>query len=254
MREILQGKVALVTGGTAGIGKAIAAKFAGAGAHVAIFGSNQARGEAAIEAICSALPSTIQGKEVFFLQVDVADHLAVQQAMTQVFEKFGKIDILVNNAGITRDQLLMKMSEHDWDSVMDVNVKSCYNTCHALVRPMMKQRKGAIINISSIVGLMGNPAQVNYAASKAAMIGFTKALAKELAPRNITVNCIAPGFIVTQMTDALTDQQKELSLQKIPLGRFGTSDEVADAVLFLASDAAKYITGQVLSVDGGMAM
>jgi 3-oxoacyl-[acyl-carrier protein] reductase len=250
MQSELQGKVALVTGGSAGIGKAIALKFALSAAHVIIFGTNEGRGQAAVEEISSE----VTGASISFMQVDVSDHLAVKASIEHILKKYGKIDILVNNAGITRDQLLMKMSEQEWDAVMDVNVKSCYNTCHALVRPMMKQREGAIINISSVIGLLGNPAQVNYAASKAAMIGFTKALARELAPRNITVNCIAPGFIVTQMTDILSDQQKDATLQRIPLGRFGAGDDIAEAVLFLASKKAKYITGQVLAVDGGMAM
>jgi len=244
------GRVVLVTGGTAGIGKAIAAKFAAADAEVIIFGTNEERGNAAALEIAALGGSG----SITFLRVDVADHIAVKTAIDQQLEKHGKVDVLVNNAGITRDQLLMKMTEEDWDTVMDVNVKSCYNTCHALVRSMIKQRQGSIINISSVVGLMGNAAQVNYASSKAAMEGFTKALARELAARSINVNCIAPGFIVTQMTDALNDKQKDATLQKIPLGRFGACEEVADAVLFLASSKAKYITGQVLAVDGGMAM
>jgi len=250
MNRLLQGKVALVTGGSAGIGKAIAQKFVQAGAQVVIFGTDPSRGLKAVEEI----QSTVEGACIAFMQVDVSSHTAVTEAIKQVIEIHGQVDVLVNNAGITKDRLLMKMSEEDWDSVMNVNVKSCYNMCHALVRSMMKARNGKIINISSVVGLMGNAAQTNYAASKAAIIGFTKALAKELAPRNISVNCLAPGFIITKMTDALSEQQKEMTLSKIPLARFGVPEEIANAALFLASDLSNYVTGQVISVDGGMNM
>jgi 3-oxoacyl-[acyl-carrier protein] reductase len=250
MLKLLQDQTAIVTGGTAGIGKEIAIKFAENGARVAIFGTNRERGEKVVEEIKSKT-----GKELAaFYQVNVADTAEVGKAVNQVQESFGNVDILVNNAGITRDQLLMKMSEKDWDDVLAINVKSCYNTTHALVRAMMKSKRGKIINMSSVVGLTGNAGQVNYAASKAAIIGFTKALAKELAGRNICVNCIAPGFIDTNMTGALSDSQKENTLDLIPFKRMGTTVDVAYAALFLASYLSDYITGQVVTVDGGMSI
>jgi 3-oxoacyl-[acyl-carrier protein] reductase len=250
MKGLLENQVALVTGGSSGIGKAIALKFIESGAKVAIFGSNAEKGALAI----AEIQHEFKDAEVAFFAVNVADHVAVQQATQLVLEKFGKVDILINNAGITKDQLLMKMSEEDWDSVMDVNVKSCFNLSKSLVRSMLKAKKGKIINISSVIGLMGNAGQANYASSKAAMIGFTKALAKELGSRNICVNCLAPGFISTQMTEALSDAQKASLMQNIPLGRFGDPMEVANAALFLASYLGDYITGQVIAVDGGMTM
>lgn len=250
MQQLLKGEHAIVTGGTAGIGKAIAIKFAEEGAHVAIFGTNVERGALVVKEIQKKT-----GRECArFYQVDVSNTTAVQEAAAKVMEEFGKVDILVNNAGITRDQLLMRLSEQDWDDVMAINVKSCYNTSHALVRHMMRAKKGKIINMSSVVGLTGNAGQVNYAASKAAVIGFTKSLAKELAGRNICVNCIAPGFIDTRMTGDMTEAQKENIMGQIPFGRMGSSEEVADAALFLASSLSNYVTGQTLSVDGGMAM
>ncbi|HEY5236018.1 MAG TPA: 3-oxoacyl-[acyl-carrier-protein] reductase, partial [Rhabdochlamydiaceae bacterium] len=185
---------------------------------------------------------------------DVSDKKAVDQALQEILLEFGKIDILVNNAGITRDGLLMKMTEEDWDRVIAVNLKSVYNTCQALVRSMLKARGGKIINITSVVGLNGNAGQTNYAASKAGMIGFTQSLAKEVASRGICVNCIAPGFIKTPMTDVLTDAQKEGILKQVPMGRLGNAEEIANAAVFLASDWSNYITGQVLTVDGGMVM
>ncbi|MBA3237888.1 MAG: 3-oxoacyl-[acyl-carrier-protein] reductase [Parachlamydiaceae bacterium] len=250
MKDLLLNQVAVVTGATAGIGKAIALKFALSGAKVILIGTNVDRGETAVSEIHEAVP----GSTAEFFQVDVADHEAVRVTMKDILSKYGTVDILVNNAGITKDRLLVRMSEIDWDSVMDVNAKSCYNTCHALLLPMMKARKGKIINMSSVVGLTGNPAQTNYAASKAAVIGFTKALAKEVASRNICVNCLAPGFIVTPMTDALTEAQKEGILSRIPLARLGDVEDVANAALFLASSLSGYITGTVISVDGGMAL
>jgi 3-oxoacyl-[acyl-carrier protein] reductase len=186
--------------------------------------------------------------------VDVADKAAVENAIQTILTTLGGVDILVNNAGITRDGLLMKMSEEDWDQVLATNLKSVYNTCQSLVRPMLKARSGKIINISSVVGITGNAGQTNYAASKAGMIGFTKSLAQELASRGICVNCIAPGFIQTKMTDGLTEGQKEGILKQIPMGKMGTVENIADAALFLASPFADYITGQVLAVDGGMVM
>lgn len=249
--SILKGQNALVTGGTAGIGKAIAIQLAVQGARVAIFGTNAERGAQVISEIQQL---TNDSSRAEFYSVDVSQTALVDKTMKDVLDKFKNIDILVNNAGITRDQLLLKMSEDDWDKVMDVNLKSCYNTCKALVRSMMKERKGVIINISSIVGITGNAGQLNYASSKAALIGFTKSLAKELAPRNIRVNCVCPGFIDTAMTQDMTEKQKTDILAQIPLGRMGTPDDIAQTVLFLASPSATFITGQTVVVDGGMVM
>lgn len=246
MQDLLKGQVAIVTGGTAGIGRAIALKLAEQGAKVAIFGTNRERGAQVVE--------EIGPEKACFTSVDISKTADVENACKQVLDQFKQVDILVNNAGVTLDQLIMKMSEEEWDKVIDVNVKSCYNTCRALVRPMMKARKGKIINISSVVGLIGNPGQVNYAASKAAILGFTKALALELASRSICVNCVAPGYIETAMTEVLTGAQKEAILAKIPLGKMGQPSDIANAVLFLASSLADYITGQVFTVDGGMVM
>jgi 3-oxoacyl-[acyl-carrier protein] reductase len=243
-------QTAIVTGGNAGIGKAIATTLAAHGAKVAIFGTHVERGQEVVKEINQMTDSN----RATFYQVDVSQTAEVDKAIQQVLELFGHVDILVNNAGITRDQLLMKMTEEDWDKVMDINAKSCYNTCRALIRQMMKARKGSIINISSVVGLTGNKGQVNYAASKAAMIGLTKALAKEVASRNIRVNCICPGYIETPMTDVLTPEQKEAILSQIPLGRMGSPNDIAQMVLFLAGNTANYMTGQVLVVDGGMVM
>lgn len=248
MDQLLKDKVAIVTGATAGIGKTIAYKFAASGARVILFGTNRERGEGAVKEIHENIP----GSSAEFFQVDVSQFALVESTIKEILVKYRQVDILVNNAGITKDQLLMKMSEEDWDSVMNINVKSCYNTCHALVRAMMKARYGKIINMSSVVALKGNIGQANYVASKAAVIGFTKALAKELASRNICVNCLAPGFITTGMTDTLTESLKEALLNNIPLGRFGASEDVANAALFLASSLSDYITGEVISVDGGM--
>jgi 3-oxoacyl-[acyl-carrier protein] reductase len=250
MNKLLLNQVAIVTGGNAGIGKAIALKLAQEGAHIAIFGTNEATGQATISEIQQQAPQS----RLQFYSVDVSQTDAVDEAIKKVTEVLGAIDILVNNAGITSDQLLMKMSEQEWDRVLDVNLKSCYNTCHAVIRPMMKAKKGKIINISSVVGLVGNSGQVNYAASKAGMIGFTKALAKEVASRQILVNCVAPGFIRTKMTEQLTDSQKEALLKDIPLGHMGSPEDIAHAVWFLASPLTNYLTGQVLTVDGGMVM
>lgn len=250
MKGLLAGQTAIVTGATAGIGRAIARRFAEEGAFVVVIGTNVERGEQTAAEI-KALPSS--GGSLF-LKLDVSQYAEVELAIKQVLELRGQVDILVNNAGITRDQLLMKMSEEDWDSVMDINVKSCYNTCRALARSFLKARKGKIINMSSVVGLTGNAGQVNYAASKAAIIGLTKSLAKELASRNILVNGIAPGFIETPMTDVMTEAQKAAALEKIPMGRMGAAQDIANAALFLACDWSNYITGQVITVDGGMVM
>lgn len=245
----MKNQVCIVTGGNAGIGKAIAEKFAQAGGKVFLFGTNEERGKAAVEEIKKGCGHN----DVHFFHVDVSKTASVEEAIKKILETYGQVDILVNNAGVTADQLLMKMSEEDWDRVIDTNLKSCYNTCKAVVRAMMKAKKGKIINITSVVGLTGNPGQTNYAASKAGMIGFSKSLAKELSSRNILVNCIAPGFIQTAMTDKLTDVQKQEILKQIPLGRMGVPEDIASLALFLAV-SANYITGQVFTVDGGMVM
>jgi len=250
--QLLKNKKALVTGGTAGIGKEIAIAFAKQGADVVIFGTNAEKAKQVLEELEQAklFPEQRFGAEI----VNVSDKKTVDEAIQRLLEHWEQFDILVNNAGITRDMLLMKMKEQDWDDVIDVNLKSVYNLCQALVRSMLKAKAGKIINISSVVGLTGNAGQVNYAASKSGMIGFTKALAQELATRNICVNCIAPGFIATRMTDALNEAQKEAVAKKIPMGRLGTPQDIADAAVFLASHLSNYITGQVLTVDGGMVM
>ena len=250
--QLLTNKKALITGGTAGIGKEIAMAFAKQGADVAIFGTSAERSTQVLSELEQARTSPEQKFESFL--VNVSEKTSVETVIQQLLGKWGQVDILVNNAGITRDGLLMRMSEEDWDQVIDVNLKSVYNTCQALVRPMIKAKGGKIINISSVVGLTGNAGQANYAASKSGMIGFTKALALELATRNICVNCIAPGFIQTRMTDVLTEGQKDGVLKKIPMGRMGNPQDIANAAVFLASHLSDYVTGQVLTVDGGMVM
>ncbi|MBM3208005.1 MAG: 3-oxoacyl-ACP reductase FabG [Chlamydiae bacterium] len=250
--QLLKDKKALITGGTAGIGKDIALTFAKQGANVVIFGTNEER---AVEVVKELESVKIFPEQSFMYQiVNVSCKTSVDDSIQKILNQWGSLDVLVNNAGITRDTLLMKMSERDWDDVIDINLKSVYNLCQSLVRPMLKARSGKIINISSVVGLTGNAGQVNYSASKSGMIGFTKALAQELATRGICVNCIAPGFIQTKMTDVLTDQQKDVILKKIPMGRLGSTDDIANAAVFLASPYSSYITGQVLTVDGGMVM
>ncbi|MBA2727566.1 MAG: 3-oxoacyl-ACP reductase FabG [Parachlamydiaceae bacterium] len=250
MTELLKDQVSIITGGTAGIGKAIAIKFVEEGATVLIFGSHAERGAQVVNEIkhlhCDA--------NIHFYQVDVSNGQLIADTIKSILEAYGHVDILVNNAGITRDQLLMKMTDDDWDSVMLTNLKSCFHTCKAVTRAMLKAKKGKIINVSSVVGVFGNPGQTNYAASKAGMIGFTKSLAKELATRQICVNCIAPGFVDTQMTESLTTTQRESALNQIPMGRFGKPDEIAKAALFLASNLSDYVTGQVIAVDGGLLM
>lgn len=238
----LKEKVAVITGGTAGIGLAIAKRFEEEGATLILIGSNPERGKKALEVVPKA----------HFVAVDVSSKEAVDKAFADILADHGRIDILVNNAGITRDGLLMKMSEEQWDRVIDVNLKSAFNTCSAAVRPMMKARTGKILNMASVVGLTGNEGQTNYSASKGGLIMFTKSLAREVASRGINVNCIAPGYIQTEMTEAIPEKYRELILAKIPLRRQGQPDEIAEAALFLASDSASYITGQVLTVDGGM--
>lgn len=247
---LLKGKRALITGGTSGLGKEIALAFSREGADVAILGTNLDRAKSVAEQINADKPHADQ--RVWFETVDVSKKADVNQVIDRLIESWGGVDILVNCAGITRDKLFMKMGEDDWDQVIETNLKSVYNLSHALVRPMMKARHGKIINVTSVIGLTGNPGQVNYAASKLGMVGFTRSLAKELASRNINVNCIAPGFFETPMTNVLTDEQKEEILRKVPMGRLGNPKEIAHAAVFLASNMSDYITGQVLTVDGGM--
>lgn len=241
-----EGKVAIVTGAARGIGRDIAEQLAAAGCKVVIADVKGA------EETAAELKS--QGAEALGLTVNVTESASVEQMVAQTIETFGRLDILVNNAGITRDGLLMRMKEEDWDLVLAINLKGAFNCCKAACRPLMKSPAGRIVNIASIVGLIGNPGQVNYSASKAGMIGLTKTLAKELASRKVTVNAVAPGFIQTAMTVQLPEKVREQLLASIPLGEMGTSRDVANAVLFLASDQARYVTGHVLNVDGGMAM
>jgi len=247
MEQLLKDKVAIVTGGSSGIGKAISKAFIRQGAKVVIVGRNQEKGEKAISEILYSFPKA----QLMFYQADVSDEDQARKLIQEVVGQEGVIDILVNNAGITRDNLILKMTAEDWDQVLDVNVKSCYNLCRAVTRPMLKARSGKIINMSSVVGLSGNAGQVNYSASKAAVIGFTKALAKELASRNISVNSIAPGFIDTDMTSKLPEEKKQEFYKDIPMRRFGKPEDVASVAVFLASDMSNYVTGQVLTVDGG---
>jgi 3-oxoacyl-[acyl-carrier protein] reductase len=241
--KLLENKVAVVTGAGRGIGRAIAMRLAGEGARVACCGRTLAN--------VAETAAAASGKAY---AVDVADGNQVSETAEQIVKDFGRVDILVNNAGVTRDQLLMRMSEEDWDAVLDTNLKGAFNFTKALTRTMLKQRAGRIINISSIIGLTGNAGQSNYAASKAGLIGFTKSVARELASRGITANAVAPGFIVTDMTEALGEEAREALKSRIALGRLGAPDDVANAVLFLASDLAGYITGQVITVDGGLAI
>ena len=244
----LAGKTALVTGGSRGIGRAIALRLAAEGADVALC----ARQVEAAQAVAGELQAL--GVRALARPADVAQSAQAGALIEAVLAEWGRLDILVNNAGITRDNLLLRMSEEEWDAVLDTNLKGAFNCCKAAARSMVRARSGRIINISSVVGLMGNAGQANYAASKAGLIGFTKSLAKELASRSIRVNVVAPGFIRTPMTDELTPEAKQGLLAQIPLGRFGEAQEIADVCSFLASDASKYITGQVLRVDGGMMM
>jgi 3-oxoacyl-[acyl-carrier protein] reductase len=246
---MLQGKVALVTGASRGIGRAIALELAAHGADVAI---NYAGNESAAREVANAVAAL--GRKSFIIRADVADAAQVEEMVKQVIGEFGKIDILVNNAGITRDNLLMRMKEEEFDQVIATNLKGVFNCIKAVTRPMMKARTGRIINISSVVGVMGNPGQVNYVAAKAGVIGMTKSVARELASRNITVNAVAPGFIDTDMTAVLGDDTKESLLSQIPLQRLGKPEDIAHLVRFVASDEASYMTGQVFHVDGGMYM
>lgn len=240
-----EGKVVLVTGASRGIGKAVADAFAKAGAKVC----GTATSANGAEAISAYLGDSGKG-----LVLDVASQDSIDACLKAVQETFGEVDILVNNAGITRDNLLMRMKDEEWDSIINTNLSSVYRLSKAVLRPMMKKRSGRIISISSVVGLMGNPGQTNYCAAKAGIIGFTKAMAREVASRGVTVNSVAPGFIATDMTAVLSDEQKGAILSQVPAGRLGTPEEIASAVLFLASDSAAYITGQTISVNGGMYM
>lgn len=245
----LQGKCALVTGGSRGIGRAVCLELARQGARVAVnYAGNAAAAEETVKA-CAAL-----GAEAFAIQADVAAAAACEAMVKEVLARFGRLDILVNNAGVTRDGLMPMMKEADWDAVLDTNLKGAFHCMKAVYRPMMKQKYGRIVNLSSIVGLRGNAGQANYAASKAGLIGLTKSMAKELAARNVTVNAVAPGFIDTDMTAALPEKAREAMLTTIPMGRLGQAEDVAKAVAFFAGDDSAYVTGQVLCVDGGMAV
>jgi 3-oxoacyl-[acyl-carrier protein] reductase len=241
----LTGKTALVTGASGGIGGAIARALHARGATVALSGSRRD----ALETLATDL-----GAGSHVIPCDLSDPVAVEKLAKDAEAALGSLDILVNNAGLTRDGLVLRMKDEDWQKVLDVNLTAAFRLCRAALRGMMKRRAGRIINISSIVGVTGNPGQVNYAASKAGMIGMTKALAQEVASRNITANCIAPGFIASAMTDALNDEQKAKLLTGIPLGRMGSVEEIAAAAVYLASNEAAYITGQTLHINGGMAM
>jgi 3-oxoacyl-[acyl-carrier protein] reductase len=244
-----ENQVAVVTGAGRGIGHAIALRLAREGAHVACASRTQANAEKTADEINALRPNAAKA-----YPVDVADHEAVQKIGATILDHFGRVDILVNNAGVTRDGLSMRMSVADWDMVLNTNLKGAFNFTQALLRPMIKQRSGRIINISSVSGLIGNAGQVNYSASKAGLIGFTKSLARELAGRAITVNAIAPGLIETDMTGVLSDEIRHGLLQKIPLAKLGQPEDIAAAVAYLASAEAGYVTGQVIAVDGGMAM
>lgn len=244
---MLDGKTALVTGGTRGIGKAIALKLAAEGADIAIFATSENETSKAVVTEIEAM-----GRKALFVACNVADAESVNAAVAQVIETFGAIDILVNNAGITKDMLLLQMKEEDFDQVIDVNLKGCFHTIKACIRPFVKQRYGRIINISSVVGMMGNAGQANYAASKAGIIGLTKSVAKEYAAKGITCNAVAPGYIQTEMTGALSEQATQAIMNQVPVKRYGTPKDVANVVSFLAQDASSYITGEVIKIDGGM--
>ena len=244
----LSKKVAVVTGASRGIGRSMAETYARAGAHVICVSRN----EDALNVVADGIKSN--GGSASVTAINVSNFEKFQNFIKDTTDTYGSVDILVNNAGITRDTLIVRMSEEDWDTVIDVNLKGAFNGIKAVTRTMMKQRYGRIINISSVVGLTGNAGQVNYAASKAGLIGLTKATAKEIGSRGITVNCIAPGYIATDMTGQMDDKAKDLLISQIPLGRIGSPDDIAATALFLASDEAGYITGQTFTVDGGMVM
>jgi 3-oxoacyl-[acyl-carrier protein] reductase len=244
----LDGKIAVVTGAGRGIGKAVALSFAKAGADVVCVSRTAANSQATADEI------TALGRRAWAHAVDVANHAAVAEVTRQILADCSRVDILINNAGVTRDGLLMRMSEEDWDTVLSTNLKGAFNFVKALTRSFLKQKSGRIINVASVIGLIGNAGQANYAASKAGLIGFTKSVARELASRGITANAIAPGFIETDMTGALNEDQKSGILTQIPLGSLGQVEDIAAAALFLAGDSGRYITGQVLAIDGGMVM
>lgn len=241
----LNGRKALVTGATGGIGEAIARQLHSQGAIVGLHGTKKEK----LDSLASEL-----GERVFVFPANLSDREAVKALGQAVEEQMGGVDILVNNAGITRDGLFVRMSDEDWDSVLAVNLTAVFNLTKELTHPMMRRRFGRIINITSVVGVTGNPGQANYCASKAGIIGFSKSLAQEIASRNVTVNCIAPGFIQSAMTDKLNDKQKDGILGVIPMKRMGTTEEIASAAVYLASDEASYVTGQTIHVNGGMAM
>lgn len=242
-------KSALVTGASRGIGRSIALQLAEEGYNVAVnYAGNKEKAEAVVEEIKA------KGVDSFAIQANVADADEVKAMIKEVVSQFGSLDVLVNNAGITRDNLLMRMKEQEWDDVIDTNLKGVFNCIQKATPQMLRQRSGAIINLSSVVGAVGNPGQANYVATKAGVIGLTKSAARELASRGTTVNAVAPGFIVSDMTDALSDELKEQMLTQIPLARFGQDTDIANTVAFLASDKAKYITGQTIHVNGGMYM
>lgn len=242
-------KNALVTGASRGIGRSIAIQLAEEGYNVAVnYAGNREKAEAVVEEVKA------KGVESLAIQVNVANGDEVKAMIKEVVNQFGTVDVLVNNAGITRDNLLMRMKESEWDDVIDTNLKGVFNCIQKVTPQMLRQKSGSIINLSSVVGAVGNPGQANYVATKAGVIGLTKSAAKELASRNITVNAVAPGFIVSDMTDALSDDLKDQMLQQIPLARFGEDTDIANTVAFLASDKAKYITGQTIHVNGGMFM
>lgn len=244
-----ENQVAIVTGAGRGIGHAIAVRLASEGARVASVSRTEANAQRTADEINATRANTAKA-----YAVDVSDHARVQQVGARILEEFGRVDILVNNAGVTRDGLSMRMSLDDWDTVLNTNLKGAFNFAQAVQRSMIKQRSGRIINISSVIGLIGNAGQANYAASKAGLLGLTKSLAREMASRGITVNALAPGLIETDMTSVLSEEIRKNILSKIPLGSLGQPEDIASAVAFLASPEAKYITGQVLAVDGGMVM
>jgi len=244
----LTNQVAVVTGAGRGIGRAIALKFAAEGADVVCVSRTQENSEK-VAAEVRAL-----GRKAWAVALDVSDAAAVNTTAEQILKDAGKVDILVNNAGVTRDGLLMRMSEADWDTVLDTNLKGAFNVTKAFTRSFLKQRSGRIINVASVIGLIGNAGQCNYAASKAGLIGFTKSCARELASRGVTVNALAPGFIETDMTAVLKEEQKAGILTQVPLGMLGSTEDIAAAALYMASPGARYVTGQVLAVDGGMVM
>ena len=245
--DLLKGKVALITGASRGIGRAIAQRFAQEGAHVAFTYLSSVEKGQALEEELRAFGNTVKS-----YRSDASDYKAAEDLIAAVIADFGTVDVLVNNAGITKDGLLMRMSEEQWDTVITVNLKSVFNLTKAVIKPMMKARSGSIINLTSVVGIRGNAGQANYAASKAGIIGFTKSVALELGSRNVRSNAIAPGFIETEMTSEINAKAVDEWKQQIPLKRGGQPEEVADACVFLASDLSRYITGQVLQVDGGM--